>query len=334
MTSSRLSLAIADGGLVLPESGRIAVFAPRADTDLSALPPGRCDMITGFRPDFDALAADGRTTLTSPPDGTAHGAAVVFVPRAKARARALIARAAQAAQGGLLVIDGQKTEGIDSILRECRKRSPIAGSFSKAHGKTVWLTADAAAFADWDSPGPAPIADGHFTAPGVFSADAVDPASVLLADALPGDIGAHVVDLGAGWGYLAGRVLERCAAVARIDLVEADHDALACARLNVDDPRAAFHWADATRWRPGAACDAVVMNPPFHTGRAADADLGRAFIAAAGAMLAPRGCLWMVANRHLPYEATLSQHFTQVTELGGDRRFKVLSAARPSRQRR
>ncbi len=334
MASSRLSLALTDGGLALPGDGRIAVFAPRADTDLSALPRARCDMISGVRPDIDALSAAGWTTAQAPRDGIAYGAAVVFVPRAKARARALIAQAADAAQGGLLVIDGQKTDGIDSILRDCRKRAGIIGSFSKAHGKTIWLAADAGAFADWASAGPAPIAGGYVTAPGVFSADAVDPASALLADALPAEIGAHVVDLGAGWGYLSRRVLAQCSGVRRIDLVEADHDALACARINVDDPRAAFHWADATRWRPDSACDAVVMNPPFHTGRAADADLGRAFIAAAAAMLAPRGCLWMVANRHLPYEASLSQHFAQVVEVGGDPRFKVLSAARPSRQRR
>lgn len=334
MTSARLSLALTDGGLALPDEGRIAVFAPRAGMDLSVLPRARCDMISGFRPDIDALNADGWTTTQAPRDGTAYGAAVVFLPRSKARARALIAQAADAAQGGLLVIDGQKTDGIDSILRDCRKRAVITGSFSKAHGKTIWLTADAGAFADWASAGPAPIAGGYVTAPGVFSADAVDPASALLADVLPGDIGAHVVDLGAGWGYLSHRVLAKCGDVRRIDLVEADYDALACARVNVDDPRAVFHWADATRWRPDAACDAVVMNPPFHTGRAADTDLGRAFIAASAAMLAPRGCLWMVANRHLPYEATLSQHFAQVTELDGDRRFKVLSAARPSRQRR
>jgi 16S rRNA (guanine1207-N2)-methyltransferase len=75
--------------------------------------------------------------------------------------------------------------------------------------------------------------------------------------------------------------------------------------------------------------DGVVMNPPFHSGRAADPDLGRAFIAAAAGMLTAQGRLWMVANRHLPYEATLTQHFADVTELTGDNRFKILLGARP-----
>ncbi|MGR3372382.1 MAG: MFS transporter, partial [Pseudooceanicola nanhaiensis] len=39
--SLRLSLALETGGCVLPDAGRIAVFAPRAGLDLSALPKER-----------------------------------------------------------------------------------------------------------------------------------------------------------------------------------------------------------------------------------------------------------------------------------------------------
>ena len=34
----------------------------------------------------------------------------------------------------------------------------------------------------------------------------------------------------------------------------------------------------------------------------------------------------MVANRHLPYEAALSELFADVQEIGGDNRFKVITA--------
>ena len=81
--------------------------------------------------------------------------------------------------------------------------------------------------------------------------------------------------------------------VSELHLVEAEADALACARRNVADPRAAFHWADATRFHPGRAMDFVVMNPPFHGGRAADPALGAAFIRQAAAILQPAGgCSW------------------------------------------
>ncbi|MEO1961581.1 MAG: methyltransferase, partial [Paracoccus sp. (in: a-proteobacteria)] len=39
------------------------------------------------------------------------------------------------------------------------------------------------------------------------------------------------------------------------------------------------------------------------------------------------GRLCMVANRHLPYEAALARHFAQVTETGGDARFKIIEAS-------
>ncbi|HEY9019179.1 MAG TPA: class I SAM-dependent methyltransferase [Paracoccaceae bacterium] len=334
MLSERLSLALSGGDLTLPATGRIAVFAPRAGADLSMLPQDRVQIITAFRPDHDAFAIAGYACARQP-EG-AFTAALVCLPRAKAQGRALLAQACAAVTpGALVIVDGQKTDGIESMLRDLRGQGAQLAVLSKAHGKILWFAAQSMP-ADWHPRGPQPVADGFVTAEGVFSADGIDPASRLLADSLPEKLGTHVVDLGAGWGYLAARILARDN-VRSLDLVEADHSALECARRNVTDPRAQFHWADATTWRPATAVDAVVMNPPFHSGRAADPDLGRAFIAAAATMLTPQGRLWMVANRHLPYEATLAQHFAEVVELAGDNRFKILAAARPlskSRARR
>ncbi|WWR48298.1 methyltransferase [Roseovarius sp. S88] len=72
--------------------------------------------------------------------------------------------------------------------------------------------------------------------------------------------------------------------------------------------------------------------PPFHTGRASDPDLGRAFIRAAAEALKPKGQLWMVANRHLPYEAELGVNFRDVKTHASDNRFKILWAANPARK--
>lgn len=325
MRQSRLTLALDAGAVSLPEEGRIAVFAPPAGADLSALPADRLQIIQGFKPDFDAWTTRGYEVRVAP-EGV-FAAAVLFVPRAKDKARALLAEAVALAAGGPVIVDGAKTDGIDSLLKDCRKRAEVGAPLSKAHGKIFSLSAEPAAFADWAG-APKTLPEGFRTRPGVFSADAVDRGSALLAGALP-RLKGRVADLGAGWGYLAARALADNPGITELHLVEADHDALACARENVTDPRAKFHWADATQFSDGAPFDAVITNPPFHAGRAADPGLGQAFLSNAARILGRSGTLFAVANRHLPYERLLGDLFQEVAEIGGDSGFKVIRAARP-----
>ncbi|KIC16498.1 methyltransferase [Leisingera sp. ANG-DT] len=328
--SVRLSLAAQSGGFAVPPEGRIAVFHPRSEHDLSALPKDQVLVIQPFRPDHDHFAAQGYACAPSLEAGADYAAAVVFLPRAKALARMLVAQAAAATHGQVL-IDGAKTEGIDSLLKDLRKRCTPSAPVSKAHGKIFWIEGGTD-LSDWQPDGPQQV-EGFITAPGVFSADGIDPASRMLAAALPQKLGRCVADLGAGWGYLSAQVLKR-EGVEELHLVEADHAALACARLNAADPRAHFHWSDARSWKAPCVVNTVVTNPPFHTGRAAEPSLGQAFIGAAASMLAASGSLWMVANRHLPYETALAERFAQVREEGGDNRFKILHAAKPKRGRK
>lgn len=329
MATSRVTTALDEGQLELPAEGRILLLGPRADADLSGLPRTRCHVVQGFRPDHDALAAQGFDCATAPMGD--YAAAIVFLPRVRELGQVRIAHAA-ARTDGPVVVDGQKTDGIDSMLKHVRARTTLTGQIAKAHGRAFWFPASSD-LADWAGAGAVENADGYVTVPGVFSAAGIDPASALLAQSLPAKLGAAVADFGAGWGYLSAQVLRR-EDVKTLHLVEADHDALTCARVNVVDDRARFHWADVPQWVFPERLDTVVMNPPFHTTRKADPDIGRAFIQAAARALKPTGQLWLVANRHLPYEATLTDHFKQVTEAGGNAKFKVLHAQRPSRARR
>ncbi len=330
MIDTRLALALDGGGLVLPASGRIAVMGPPGDATLGYLPSERVAIIEGFKPLYDQWKNRGFDCQVELDVSCA--VVVVCLPRAKAQARAMIAQAMTLTDGPI-VIDGQKTDGVDSILKEMRKRTTVGAPISKAHGKLFYcIKTEPLAFEDWRE-GPAQTSGGFWTAPGVFSADSVDPASELLVRALPDKLGRQVGDFGAGWGYLSAHVLTR-EEVETVHLVEAQHMALECARRNVTDARAAFHWADATRWHPSNELDTVVMNPPFHTSRAADPSLGQGFVKAAAAALGPRGQLFMVSNRHLPYEQTLQAAFTNVFELGGDARFKLFHAVRPKRIKR
>ena len=323
MRSARLSMALETGALSLPTEGRIAVYGPRLGDDLSASPRDRVVALTGFKPDHDHFAALYSVTPAAP-----YAAAIVCLPRSREAARALIARAAaEVGPGGWVAVDGQKTDGIDTALKDLRGRVDLSDSLSKAHGKLAFFPVGPD-LSDW-SARPS-LVDGFQTLPGVFSADGADPGSVLLAASLPEKLGGKIADLGAGWGFLAAAILQR-PGVKRLDLVEAEADALACAKANITDPRARFHWADATAWRPETLLDAVVMNPPFHTGRTAEPALGAAFIRAARRMLAPDGSLWLVANRHLPYDAVLAECFLEVRDVAGDSRFRVIQAIKPRR---
>lgn len=323
MLSNRLSFALDQGLLALPEGGALCVFGARGSDDLSAL--GDVTVVQGMFPDHAALSARGVRVVTEA-SGEFAGALVVL-PRAKALARDLIARACALVGAGPVWIDGQKTDGADSMIRDLRKRTPVAPVIAKAHGKLFCI--QGADLSDWRA-APTRLPNGMVTAPGVFSADAVDRASALLIDHL-GPIKGVVIDLGAGWGYLSAALAQN-PDITALHLVEADHAALACARLNVTDPRAVFHWADATTFALQGGADHVVMNPPFHVGRAADPSLGRAFVVAAARLLKPAGQMWMVANRHLPYEAVLGERFVKTTDLSSDPAYKIVHAERPRRK--
>ncbi len=329
MQSQRIDIALESGVFSIPPSGVIAVLRPRAGDDLSALPKDRVEVVTGFRPDHDHFAVQGYRTLAEAEGPWA--AAVVCLPRARAAARALIALAsAGVTPGGPVAVDGQKTDGIDSALKELRGRVDLSEPVSKAHGKLAVFAAGAD-FADWRAR-PAELPGRFVTLPGVFSADGSDRGSEMLAAALPADLGGYIADAGAGWGWLSQAILTH-PKVKRLDLIEAEAEALNCARQNVADERARFHWADATTFRPDRLLDHVVMNPPFHTGREADPNLGLNFIRAAARWLAPSGALWMVANRHLPYDRALPDLFREVREIGGDGAFRLTRAAFPVRKR-
>ncbi len=331
----RLAQAFLTGALAPPPTGDVLAIRAGSAALAAVLPRDRLIFEVSFRPTHDALAAAGlRVTVRA-----AAPAAMALVTLSRARAENLgaVARALDLLPpGATLAIDGAKTDGIDSLARQVAATLPIAGTFAKAHGRVVWLTRPKtlpAAVADWaKAAAPARNAAGFVTTPGLFSPEGPDPGSRRLAEAFAGRLRGRVADLGAGWGWLAAAALERCPAIAAIDLYEAEARVLDAARANLADPRAAFHWADvATLRRADPGHDAVIANPPFHAGRAAAPDLGAAFIAAAARLLKPSGRFWMVANRQLPYEAPLAAAFVRWEKLDEDGLYKVFTADRPRR---
>lgn len=323
--SDRLRLAVENGHVVLPE-GPVLVLEPRAETDLSFLDPSQTRVVTRY---FTVEKAQEAAGYFADATGKPAAYSILTLPRSRDAQKMALRQASQMAKGPIIV-DGNKTDGVDAFYRDVRKRANVSEAWSKAHGKVFSIYEGQ--FEDWPACQLHRGDDGWWRTFGVFSADGVDKASAFLADNLPRHMDGRVVDLGAGWGYLSKAILDR-EGVTEVHMVEDDQLALLCAEENTKDDRAKSHWADALTWRPESPVDHVVTNPPFHQGRAADPSLGQAFIRAAAAMLKPKGDLWLVANRHLPYEKTLKDAFRTVELHAENPSFKIFHATSPKRRK-
>jgi 16S rRNA (guanine1207-N2)-methyltransferase len=297
--------------------------------------------VQGFRPDYLALR---RAALNASPEpvGDDYDVTLVLCGRHRGQNEAWIDEALRRTRGGgLIVVAGGKTDGVASLRKRVAAITPVAGHASKHHGLVFWLERSALPdrYAGDISKPPQPVTaqttpkDGGFeTAPGMFSHEHVDPGSRLLAECLPSVLKGSAADFCAGWGYLAVALAERASGIKSIDLYEADHASLGAARRNVarlaPTVNARFFWHDLVAEPVAERYDVIVMNPPFHAGRAAEPGLGEALIRTAARALKPGGQLFMVANRQLPYEATLSQAFGKVAKLREEQGFKVFCARR------
>ncbi|GAA4858811.1 class I SAM-dependent methyltransferase [Luteimonas vadosa] len=335
-----LLLPFSDGDLAWP-AGEVLFLRARAGAPLSGLPAPVMTCVQGFKPEADALEGAGfqvHATLDALGEGDAHWPLVlVLPPRQRDEARALFAEAlARVRPGGVVVAAMANDAGARSGEADFTRLFGRVASRSKFKCRVFWGhgPGDAVLGRQWRAlDAPRPVVGGRFTSrPGVFAWDRVDPASALLAEHLPDDLRGRAADLGAGYGYLSAALLERCPGIASLDVYEAEARALALARVNLAPfaSRVAldFQWHDVAAGLP-ARYDTIVSNPPFHAQtRDARPDIGCAFIAAAAAALEPGGRLWLVANRHLPYESVLDASFGRVRLVAQRDGFKVIEAVR------
>ncbi|MBD3837215.1 class I SAM-dependent methyltransferase [Brevundimonas sp.] len=278
---------------LIPDSAALEAQAPgSADAVMIYAPPGVLERRYVLALALRALKAGGRLDVMAPKDkgGSRLGKELKALGLG-------VAETAKAHHRRCIVIRPEAVEGLDVEIQAAVK----AGGLQVVPGLEAW------------------------SQPGIFAWDRIDPGTALLADHLPPMKG-EGVDLGCGYGALATVVL-RSPDVTKLKLVDLDRRAIQAARRNIEDARAKVWWSDARTLDAAGDKDFVVSNPPFHDGGAEDRRLGQAFIRKAAELLKKGGVAWIVANRHLPYEAELNAAFKRVrlvAEAGGYKLFEAV----------
>ncbi|UAL12753.1 class I SAM-dependent methyltransferase [Caulobacter segnis] len=269
----------------------------------------------------------GSTDLASIADESLN-AVTVRAPAGAVERRFVLAQALRIlAPGGRLTAFAPKDRGGLRLKKELEALGGEVGESARRHNRicVVVRPTEIKGLAETIAAGaPRRISvNGLWTQPGVFSWDRLDAGTNALLQVLPEFSGVGA-DFGSGIGLLALNVLAS-KKVTKLTLVELDRRAVEVSRRNVADPRAEFVWGDV-RQVELKDLDFIVSNPPFHEGGGEDKTLGQAFIRAAAGALRKSGSLWIVANRHLPYEAILAESFAKVRLVGEGGGYKVFEA--------
>lgn len=253
---------------------------------------------------------------------------VVYGTKQAEETRGLVADAvASLAPMGRLAVIQPNAQGAAGLEKHLRAIAPAMTVTSKAKARIMCMArgeiTDDAMRAQWLAQAAMqPVLDGtYISCPGLFSWNRADAGSAMLLECLPPLKGTGA-DFGCGWGYLTR-------ALGGDKVYAVDIDARAIAAVAHNAPAATGIWADATRPVDGLPpLDWIVSNPPFHGLAGEDRRLGQFFIANAAHHLKKGGALYLVANRHLPYEKILAEHFGAVRVLADKGGYKVIAAVR------
>lgn len=331
---------VADAIVFTLEQAGITLAAPvlvimPPDTKLSARFPGA----TIWHPQADLTSQwshRAHPVLSDLGGGPQFASVIIFCPRQKEESLYLIAQGLGVLkENGTLIAAADNLSGGQSLPKLFSQLGVSAGSQSKHKCRVVWTIApqnvDSVAVARAVGAGAAQSrSDGLISQPGLFSWNRVDKGTDALLHHLPFSLAGTGADFGCGIGVIGQRLLQRYSAIEKLYCIDNDNRAIACCRENLApyQARCDFMWADIRRLPQLPLLDFVVMNPPFHEGKADANLLGQNFITAAAAHLKPGGMLVLVANIHLPYEALLHQHFGLHRLVSAEKGYKIIEAVK------
>lgn len=168
--------------------------------------------------------------------------------------------------------------------------------------------------------------NAYLTLPGVFNHGSLDTGTALLLEYLPAPRSGKLLDLGCGSGVIG---LSMKAQENALDVTLADVDAFALQSTRLNSARlglTAEVLASDGLAQITDKFDYIVTNPPFHQGKDTNYKFARELFSSAKQHLVNDGQLWLVANRHLPYEIWASEYFSNIEIMAQENGFKIIKA--------
>ncbi|AWL10812.1 16S rRNA (guanine(1207)-N(2))-methyltransferase [Saliniradius amylolyticus] len=273
-------------------------------------------------------------SLEVAPDKLYDGA-VLYMPKAKALAQMLLANLSRCIKpGGTLVLIGDNKGGVKSAPKLLAPYSDICNKLDSARRCSLYaapLQTPAQDFTpeQWLKTLDVSVAGQKFQVaylPGVFSAGELDPGTKLLLENADVPARGKVLDFACGCGVVAcylGKTNPR------LELTLSDVSALALYSsehsLALNGLEGEVLASDGLSSISGQF-DAVLTNPPFHTGLKTDYDITEQFLARIPTLMTPRAKLQLVANSFLKYAPTMQAHLSRLSIVAETSKFRVYVA--------
>jgi 16S rRNA (guanine1207-N2)-methyltransferase len=277
----------------------------------------------------------GRTQFGVDVPEVPFDAAVLFLPKSRDLANYLLNALASRLGGRQLFLVGEKRGGIEGAAKQLHALGKPRKLDSARHCQLWQVQVDtppqAVALHSLAQSYPLSIGEQPLTVvtlPGVFSHGRLDRGTALLLDQLAGLPKGHVLDFGCGAGVLGAAIKQRYPQNT-VTMLDVDAFAIASSRLTLaaNGLEAEVTSGDGIDAAP-LYLDAILSNPPFHSGVHTDYHAAETMLRKAGEHLKKGGELRLVANNFLRYQPLIEKHLGSCKVLAQGQGFKVYQARR------
>ncbi|GAB2681471.1 methyltransferase [Aliiglaciecola aliphaticivorans] len=284
--------------------------------------------------DKHVFSAHYPVTQANTPNSDLFDGAVIYMPKSKEQAAFLIANmAACVKSGGNIYLVGENKSGIKSADKLFTNISQRVNKIDSARHCSLFcaliersFTFDVEKFVQYKEIQVKDTLCKIAFLPGIFNAGALDPATQLLIENLPEKLTGRVLDFACGSG-----VIGCFAAKNHPDIILTLSDVSAIAIFCSQRSLAANNLKGTVVASNGLSevnhkFDAVLTNPPFHTGIKTDYSVTDKFIKEVKFALLPKGTLMLVANRFLPYPDIIKGSLPMLSTLAQTSKFNLYRA--------